>query len=121
MKGLKNLKIGAVGARPAAFNTVRYSERILETNGISIEPIDLSEIFGRINRMKDHDDAAAGQLAAIKSYVSTIGIPDAALRNMGETGRSDRRLDEADQQHHQRSAMLDLDGRVLSVSCPAPS
>ena len=38
MKGLKNLNIGAIGARPAAFNTVRYSERILETSGISIEP-----------------------------------------------------------------------------------
>ena len=40
VKGLKNLKIGSIGARPAAFNTVRYSERILETSGISVEPID---------------------------------------------------------------------------------
>jgi len=31
VKGLKNLRIGAIGARPTAFNTVRYSERILET------------------------------------------------------------------------------------------
>src|ERR1039458_4976878 len=66
VKGLKNLKIGAIGARPCAFNTVRYSERILETNGISIEPIDLSEIFGRINRLKDNDDAAQAKLAAIQ-------------------------------------------------------
>ena len=34
VKGLKNLRIGAIGARPTAFNTVRYSERILETSGI---------------------------------------------------------------------------------------
>ena len=61
VKGLKNLKIGAIGARPAAFNTVRYSERILETSGISIDTLDLSEIFGRINRMKDNDDCRAGQ------------------------------------------------------------
>ena len=86
VKGLKNLKIGAIGARPAAFNTVRYSERILETNGISIEPIDLSEIFGRINKMKDNDDAAQAKLAAIKSYVSTAGIPDAALLKMSKLG-----------------------------------
>jgi len=25
--------VGAIGARPAAFNTVRYSEKILEANG----------------------------------------------------------------------------------------
>jgi L-fucose isomerase-like protein len=86
VKGLKNLKIGAIGARPAAFNTVRYSERILETNGISIEPIDLSEIFGRINRMKDNDDAAQAKLAAIKKYVSTSGIPEAALMKMAKLG-----------------------------------
>ena len=33
VKGLKNLRIGAIGARPTAFNTVRYSERIFETSG----------------------------------------------------------------------------------------
>jgi L-fucose isomerase-like protein len=86
VKGLKNLRIGAIGARPSAFNTVRYSERILETSGISIEPIDLSEIFGRINRMKDNDDAAQAKMAAIKSYVSTSGIPDDALLKMAKLG-----------------------------------
>ena len=86
VKGLKNLRIGAIGARPTAFNTVRYSERIFETSGISIETIDLSEIFGRINRMKDTDDAAQAKLAAIKSYVTTAGIPDAALLKMAKLG-----------------------------------
>ncbi len=86
VKGLKNLKIGAIGARPAAFNTVRYSERILETAGISVEPIDLSEIFGRINRMKDNDAAAQEKLTAIKKYVTTSGIPDAALMKMAKLG-----------------------------------
>jgi L-fucose isomerase-like protein len=86
VKGLKNLKIGAIGARPAAFNTVRYSERIMETNGISVDTIDLSEIFGRINKMKDTDEAAQAKLAAIKSYVTTKGISDAALLKMAKLG-----------------------------------
>lgn len=86
VKGLKNLRIGAIGARPAAFNTVRYSERIFETNGISIEPIDLSEIFGRINRLKDTDSDVEAKLAAIKSYVSTQGIAEAALVKMAKLG-----------------------------------
>src|SRR5689334_22052931 len=46
VRGLRRLRIGAIGARPAAFNTVRYSEKILESSGISVEPIDLSEIMG---------------------------------------------------------------------------
>ena len=61
MKGFRNLRVGAIGARPTAFNTVRYSEKILESQGISIETLDLSEVLGRIERMKDNDDAGAGQ------------------------------------------------------------
>ncbi|HEV2486219.1 MAG TPA: fucose isomerase, partial [Terracidiphilus sp.] len=86
VKGLKNLRIGAIGARPTAFNTVRYSERIFETSGITIETIDLSEIFGRINRMKDDDPGARAKLEAIKKYVSTQGIAEAALLKMAKLG-----------------------------------
>ncbi len=86
VRGLKNLRIGSIGARPQAFNTVRYSERILETNGISVIPIDLSEILGRINKMGDNDDAAQAKLSAIKKYVTTSGIPEAALLKMSKLG-----------------------------------
>jgi len=85
-RGLRKVRIGAIGARPAAFNTVRYSEKILEQHGISIETVDLSEILGRIHRMKDHDDAAQQKLAAIKGYVSTQGIPEDALLKMAKLG-----------------------------------
>ena len=86
VRGLTNLRIGSIGARPQAFNTVRYSERILETSGISVIPIDLSEILGRINKMGDMDDAAQAKLAGIKSYITTSGIPDAALLKMAKLG-----------------------------------
>jgi L-fucose isomerase-like protein len=84
--GLRNLRIGALGARPAAFNTVRYSEKILEANNISIEPLDLSEVFGRIDRMKDDDPAAQAKLRQIHEYVTTEGIPPAALMKMAKLG-----------------------------------
>ena len=74
---------------------MRYSERIFETSGITIETIDLSEIFGRINRMKDNDDAAQAKLAAIKNYVTTAGIAGRGAAEDGQAGRGDRRMDEA--------------------------
>ena len=86
VRGLRRLRIGSIGARPAAFNTVRYSEKILEANGISIEPIDLSEILGRIARMKDDDPAAQGKLAAIRQYVCTDTVPLEALMKMAKLG-----------------------------------
>jgi L-fucose isomerase-like protein len=86
VRGLRGLRIGAIGARPAAFNTVRFSEKILEANNISVEPIDLSEILGRIRRMKDADDSAVAKLKAIKAYMPTTGIPDSALLKMAKLG-----------------------------------
>ncbi len=86
VKGLRRLRIGAIGARPAAFNTVRYSEKILEANSISVETIDLSEVLGRIERMKDDASEAQQKLASIRRYVSTQGIPDGALLKMAKLG-----------------------------------
>ncbi len=86
VRGLRGLRIGAIGARPAAFNTVRYSEKLLEANGISVETIDLSEILGRIERMPDADEAAQAKLGAIRKYVSTDDVPAPALMKMAKLG-----------------------------------
>src|SRR5277367_2415852 len=82
--GFRNLRVGAIGARPAAFNTVRYSEKILEAHGISVETLDLSEVMGRTARLKDNDKKVTDRLAAIRKYVSTQGIPDASLIKMAK-------------------------------------
>jgi L-fucose isomerase-like protein len=86
VNGFRNLRVGAIGARPAAFNTVRYSEKILEANGISIETLDLSEVLGRIDRMKDNDDLAQTKLASIKKYVDSKDVPETALMKMAKLG-----------------------------------
>jgi L-fucose isomerase-like protein len=84
--GFRNLRVGAIGARPTAFNTVRYSEKILESQGISIETLDLSEVLGRIERMKDHDESAQAKLASIQKYVDSSSVPQAALLKMAKLG-----------------------------------
>lgn len=84
VNGLRNLRVGAIGARPAAFNTVRYSEKILESYGITVEPIDLSEIFGRIEKRSDSDAAVAAKLKAIREYVPTTDVPEASLLKMAK-------------------------------------
>ena len=86
VNGLRNLRVGSIGARPAAFNTVRYSEKLLESHGISVETLDLSEVFGRISRLKDSDSAVEAKLSEIRKYVTTTGIPDAALIKMAKLG-----------------------------------
>ncbi|HTZ83775.1 MAG TPA: L-fucose/L-arabinose isomerase family protein [Candidatus Acidoferrales bacterium] len=84
--GMRNLRVGSIGARPTAFNTVRYSEKLLEASGISTETLDLSEVFGRIARLKDSDANVQGKLAEIRKYVTTASVPDAALIKMAKLG-----------------------------------
>jgi L-fucose isomerase-like protein len=84
--GLCNLRVGSIGARPAAFNTVRYSEKLLEASGITTETVDLSEILGRIARLKDNDSGVQCKLGEIRKYVTTGGVPDPALIKMAKLG-----------------------------------
>ncbi|MFH1882272.1 MAG: L-fucose/L-arabinose isomerase family protein [Planctomycetota bacterium] len=86
IKGLKNARFGAIGARTGAFNTVRYSEKILELSGISVETIDLSEILGRAALLADNDRAVKRKLNAIQNYIPTKSIPADKLLKMAKFG-----------------------------------
>lgn len=79
VKGLRNVRIGAVGARPGAFNTVRYSEKILQRNGISVVTIDLSHILGHANKLTINDGSVKNRLEKIKGYTPTGRTPDDKL------------------------------------------
>jgi L-fucose isomerase-like protein len=71
VKGLRKVRIGAVGARPGAFNTVRYSEKILQRNGISVTTVDLSEILGNANKLTAEDKSVKEKLDKIHAYTNT--------------------------------------------------
>jgi L-fucose isomerase-like protein len=86
VRGLRRARIGAIGARPGDFNTVRYSEKLLEKNGISVETLDLSEVFGRIERLADDDAAVTAKRAEISRYANTTSVPDAAMIKMSKLG-----------------------------------
>ena len=80
------VRVGVLGARPAAFNTVRFSEKLMEHAGITVETLDLSEVFGRIGRLKDNDPQVEAKLGSIQGYVSTGGIPVPSLAKMAKFG-----------------------------------
>ena len=86
VKGLKQVRVGVLGARPAAFNTVRFSEKLMEHSGITVETLDLSEVFGRISRLKDDDERVKTKLENIHHYVETPRIPAPSLAKMAKFG-----------------------------------
>lgn len=86
VKGLKHARVGMIGARPAAFNTVRFSEKLFERSGISVDTIDLSEVFGRIDRLGDDDPAYVAKMDELKAYLKIKGVPNEALVKMAKFG-----------------------------------
>jgi len=86
VRGLRGARIGAVGARPGAFNTVRYSEKILERAGISVTTIDLSEILGAAGKLGDQDPRLTAKVTEIKAYANATAVPPAKLLQMARLG-----------------------------------
>jgi L-fucose isomerase-like protein len=68
VNGLRNARIGAIGARPAAFQTVRASEKLLQASGITTIPVDLSEIIAAAHKVDAGNARARRKLAEIKGY-----------------------------------------------------
>jgi len=86
VRGLRGVRIGAVGARPGAFNTVRYSEKILERNGISVTTVDLSEILGAAGKIAETDKRVVTKIDEIKAYANATAVPPAKLIQMARLG-----------------------------------
>ena len=63
VNGLRHARVGAIGARPAGFQTVRASEKLLQKSGITVVPVDLSA-----RKIEDTDVELLKKLEEIKCY-----------------------------------------------------
>lgn len=86
VRGMKTARLGMMGARPEAFKTVRFSEKLLDHAGISVETLDLSEVYGRIERLANDDERVQNKLGAIRAYARTQDVPDVSLYRMAKFG-----------------------------------
>jgi L-fucose isomerase-like protein len=85
-RGLRGLRLGAVGARPGNFNTVRYSEKLLEQAGITVVTVDFSEILGNANRLADDHVRVHAKLDDIRAYARSGSVPPRSLVLMAKLG-----------------------------------
>lgn len=79
VKGMRKVRIGAIGARPGGFNTVRYSEKILQRNGVSVTTIDLSEILGKAGKLDAAESRVQATLEQIAAYTALGKTPQQSL------------------------------------------
>jgi L-fucose isomerase-like protein len=66
--GLRHARVGLVGTRPTAFQTVRFSEKLLQQTGITTVPVDLTDIHGIDSKLSDTDSDVVAKIEAIKLY-----------------------------------------------------
>lgn len=70
VNGLRHARIGAIGTRPAGFQTVRASEKLLQASGITVVPVDLSEILSAARKIEDADETLQAKLKEIRQYAA---------------------------------------------------
>ncbi len=86
VRGMRSARLGMMGARPEAFKTVRFSEKLLDHAGISVDTLDLSEVFGRIERLHNEDEVVQTKLGDIRGYARTQNVPESSLYRMAKFG-----------------------------------
>jgi len=86
VNGMKGMVVGAVGARTTAFKTVRIDEVALQRSDITMETLDLSDIFARIAAMKDTDRQVKAKAKRLQDYTNWRGVPQQAFSNICKLG-----------------------------------
>jgi L-fucose isomerase-like protein len=82
VQGLKNLTVGAIGARTTAFKTVRIDELALQRHGITVETFDLSDLFARMRSLPAGEPRLKDKAERLKRFTRWDGVPPEALQNL---------------------------------------
>ena len=85
VNGMRGMVVGAVGARTTAFKTVRIDELALQRHGITMETVDLSDVFKRIEGVPK-DGAYEAKRARLLACATWDGVPEDAQDKIVRAG-----------------------------------
>jgi len=86
VSGFKDMVVGAIGARTTAFKTVRIDELALQKNGITMEVVDLSEVFASMKSLRASSNEYKDKVQALKNYTNFQGVPEEAFDKLVRLG-----------------------------------
>ncbi len=75
VRGLRRLVVGAIGARTTAFKTIRFDELAFQRKGITVESLDLSEVFRRIRALSGDAEAVRDRIRRLEAYTGFGKVP----------------------------------------------
>lgn len=77
--GMKGMTVGALGARTTAFKTVRIDELALQRHNITMETLDLSDVFNRVSKVRSSTNKYKEKAERLQAYTSWEGVPEEVL------------------------------------------
>ncbi len=84
--GMKRVTIGALGARTTAFKTVRWDELALQKYGITVDTMDMTEIFRRVRKMNVRRSDYKAKAERLKNYTNFKNASSKAFDNLVRFG-----------------------------------
>jgi len=95
VKGMNGLRVGAIGTRPIGFQTMRASEKILQKNGITVVPVDMSEIIAAAEKIDEHAKEVKEKIDSIKEYGTCKILHEGQINKQARFGLAVERWIEA--------------------------
>jgi L-fucose isomerase-like protein len=86
VRGLKRMRLGAIGARTTPFKTVRIDELALERHGITVETMDLATVIDRVHKLDISDKAVTQKASRLEAMTCWGDVPQAARDNLAKLG-----------------------------------
>jgi L-fucose isomerase-like protein len=84
--GMKNVRLGAIGARTTAFKTVRIDELALQRRGVTVETYDLSSIIAQVQSLSPTGDRYKAKAERLRGYCDWKDVPDEAFSTICKLG-----------------------------------
>ena len=75
VRGMKRCRIGAIGARPTAFKTIRFDEVALQKKGITVEVFDNSDLLLEVEKVKAGSSELEAKVSRFREYTDFDGVP----------------------------------------------
>jgi L-fucose isomerase-like protein len=98
VRGLKQARIGSIGARTGAFQTMRFSEKLLQASGLTVVTVDLSEMIFAAGALAEDAPEVKAKLEEIAAYgrIPSHIKPDKILKQAKWTIAVNRWIEEND-------------------------
>jgi L-fucose isomerase-like protein len=117
VKGMKGLRVGAIGTRPIGFQTMRFSEKILQQNDITVVPVDMSEILSAAEKIDENAPEVKEKIEAIQNYGTCHVLHRGQINRQARFGLAVERWIEANDIHI--SALQCWDSLEKNYGCAA--